>query len=142
MVAEAHVPTHGGLGTGAVAALTAGVVLILTGAGATGGAVVAAGVAVAFAGLVFAWLLLRTSLATARLTARSGTRALTGRVATVRVALAPVGQVQLDGTLWRARMWELDGDGEPVAVGSAVVVESMDGLTLTVRPAEEWEMPR
>ena len=27
-----------------------------------------------------------------------------------------------------------------LAVGSAVVVESVDGLTLTVRPAEKWEV--
>jgi len=58
MVAEAHVPSHGALGTGAAAALTAGVVLALSGAGAPGGAVVAAGAAVALAGLALAWLLL------------------------------------------------------------------------------------
>ena len=37
MVAEAHVPSHGALGTGAATALTAGVVLALSGAGAPGG---------------------------------------------------------------------------------------------------------
>jgi membrane protein implicated in regulation of membrane protease activity len=37
-------------------------------------------------------------------------------------------------------MWDLEGGGAPVAEGSAVVVESIDGLTLTVRPAEEWEV--
>jgi membrane-bound ClpP family serine protease len=139
MVAEAHVPSHGVLSTGAAAALTAGVVLALSGAGAAGGAVVAAGVTVALAGLVLAWLLLVKSLAARRLAVRSGPQALAGRVATVRTVLAPVGQVQLDGALWRARIWELEG-GAPVAEGSAVVVESVDGLTLTVRPAEEWEM--
>ena len=112
MIAEAHVPSHGVLGTGAAAALTAGVVLALSGAGAAGGAVVGAGVTVALA----------------------------GRVATVRTVPAPVGQVQLDGALWRARMWELGDEGLSVAEGSAVVVESVDGLTLTVRPAEEWEV--
>jgi membrane-bound serine protease (ClpP class) len=49
--------------------------------------------------------------------------------------------VQLDGALWRARLWELE-DAAALAEGSAVVVESIDGLTLTVRPAEEWEMLR
>jgi membrane protein implicated in regulation of membrane protease activity len=48
--------------------------------------------------------------------------------------------VHLDGALWRARMWDLDEEGVLVAEGSAVVVESIDGLTLTVRPAEEWEV--
>ena len=140
MVAEAHVPTHGVLGVGAAAALTAGVVLALSGAGAGGGAVVAAGVTVALAALGLAWLLLVKSLAARRLAVRSGPRALAGRVATVRTVPAPIGQVQLDGALWRARMWDLEDQGMPVAEGTAVVVESIDGLTLTVRPAEEWEV--
>jgi membrane-bound ClpP family serine protease len=140
MVAEAHVPSHGALGTGAVAALTAGVVLALSGAGAPGGAVAAAGVAVALAGLALAWLLLTKSLAARRLKVRSGPRALVGRVATVRSVPAPVGHVQLDGALWRARLSELEAESLPVAEGSAVVVESVDGLTLTVRSAEEWEV--
>src|SRR5215218_8690595 len=106
MVAEAHVPSHGALGTGAAAALTAGVVLVLSSAGAPGGAVVAAGAAVALAGLALAWLLLVKSLAARLLAARSGPRALLGRVAIVRAA--PVGQVQLDGALWRARLWEFE----------------------------------
>ena len=139
MIAEAHVPSHGALGAGAAAALTAGVMLALSGAGAPGGAVVAAGVAVALAGLALAWLLLAKSLGARRLAVRSGPRALVGRVATVRSVPAPVGQVQLDGALWRARLWEFE-EGVPVAEGSAVVVESLDGLTLTVRPAEEWEV--
>jgi hypothetical protein len=37
-------------------------------------------------------------------------------------------------------MWDFDAAGLPVAEGSLVVVESIDGLTLTVRPAEEWEV--
>jgi membrane-bound ClpP family serine protease len=139
MVAEAHVPSHGALGTGAAAALTAGVVLVLSSAGAPGGAVVAAGAAVALAGLALAWLLLVKSLAARRLAVRTGRRALVGRVATVRAVPAPVGQVQLDGALWRARLWEFE-EGAAVAEGSAVVVESLDGLTLTVRSAEEWEV--
>jgi membrane-bound serine protease (ClpP class) len=140
MVAEAHLPSHGVLGTGAAAALTAGVVVALSGTGIAAGAVVASGVVVALSTLALAWLLLRTSLRAHRLAVRSGSRALTGRVATVRTVPAPVGLVQLDGSLWRARMWELEREGVPVAEGSAVVVESIEGLTVTVRPAEEWEV--
>jgi membrane-bound serine protease (ClpP class) len=140
MVAEAHVPSHGVLGTGAAAALTAGVVLALSGAGASSGEVVAAGAAVALAGFALAWLLLVQSLAARRLAVRSGPRTLVGRMATVRTVPAPLGQVQIDGALWRARLWDLDEEGRPLAEGGAVVVESVDGLTLIVRPAEEWEM--
>ena len=141
MVAEAHVPTHGVLSTAAAAALTGAIVLVLSDAGAPAGAVVAAGLAVALAGLALAWALLVKSLAARRLAVRSGPRALVGRVATVRSVPAPIGRVQLDGALWRARLWELEDEGAPLAEGSAVVVESIEGLTLTVRPAEEWEVP-
>ena len=140
MAAEAHVPLHGAFGGAAALALTAGVVLAFSASGAPGVAVVAAGIAVALAGLALVWLLITKSLAARRLIVRSGRRALVGQVATVRAVPAPIGQVQLAGALWRARMWELDEEGAPVAEGSAVVVEAIDGLTLTVRPAEEWEV--
>ena len=140
MVAEAHVPAHGTIATGAVAVLTAGVVLTLSATGAAAAAVVAAGVTVALSGLAVAWLLAAKSIAAHRLAVRSGPLALAGRVATVRTVPAPIGRVQLDGALWRARIWEPDEERAPLAEGSAVIVESIKGLTLTVRPAEEWEV--
>ena len=140
LVAEAHVPSHGALGTAAVPALTAGVVLTLSGAGAAAGVVIAGGVVVALVGLGVAWLLVVKSVAAHRLAVRSGPPALTGRVATIRTVPEPFGQVAIDGALWRARMWDLEEQGAPMAVGSPVVIESVDGLTLTVRPAEEWEV--
>jgi membrane-bound serine protease (ClpP class) len=139
MVAEAHVPSHGALGAGAAGALTAGVVLLLSGAGAPAGAIAGAAVAVGAIALALALLVVVKSLAARRLVVRSGSRALVGRLGTVRSVPAPLGQVQLDGALWRARAWGLEGDG-PLAEGSPVVVERVDGLTLTVRPAEEWEV--
>ena len=36
-------------------------------------------------------------------------------------------------------MWELEGE-PPLTRGQPVVVEYVNGLTLTVRPAEEWEV--
>jgi membrane-bound serine protease (ClpP class) len=140
MVAEAHLPSHGVLATGAAAGLTAGVVLVLGDAGLGAAGVVAVALAVALGSLALAWLLVVKSLATLRLAARSGPATLLGRVATVRAVPAPLGQVQLDGALWRARMSEFEAAGLPVAEGSLVVVESIDGLTLTVRAAEEWEV--
>jgi membrane protein implicated in regulation of membrane protease activity len=47
--------------------------------------------------------------------------------------------VFVDGALWRARAWGLEGD-PPLQSGLPVVVENVNGLTLTVRPAEEWEV--
>jgi membrane-bound ClpP family serine protease len=140
MVAEAHVASHGVLGTGAALALATGVALALSDAGAPAGATAAAALAVALVGLGLAWLLLVKSLATRRIAVRSGPPALLGRVATVRHVPAPVGQVQLDGALWRARLWEFEEEPAELAEGSAVVVEAVDGLTLTVRPADRWEV--
>jgi membrane-bound serine protease (ClpP class) len=140
LVAEAHVPAHGTLATGAAIALTVGVMLTLSAAGAAVAAVGAAGVTVAVGGFAVAWLLVTKSVAAHRSVVRSGPLALAGRVATVRTVPEPIGRVQLDGALWRARMWDLDDDGAPPAEGSAVIVESIKGLTLTVRPAEDWEL--
>jgi membrane-bound serine protease (ClpP class) len=142
MVAEAHVASHGVLGTGAALAMAAGVALALSGAGLPAAVTLSAGVAVALGGLALAWLLLVKSLATRRMAVRTGAPALLGRVATVRAVPEPVGQVLLDGALWRARLWSDEEDGAAVAEGSAVIVEAIDGLTLTVRPAEKWEVLR
>ncbi|HEX4689392.1 MAG TPA: NfeD family protein [Solirubrobacteraceae bacterium] len=139
MVAEAHVPTHGLLATAATAALVTGLVLALSGAGVPVAAVVSVGLVTALAGLALAAVIVRASLAVRRRSIRSGPRALIGRIGTVRAVPDPLGQVLVDGALWRARLWALEEDG-PVAEGDAVVVDRVDGLTLTVRPAEEWEM--
>ena len=45
----------------------------------------------------------------------------------------------LDGALWRARVWADDED-TVLQRGDPIVVEHVDGLTLTVRRAEEWEV--
>lgn len=63
---------------------------------------------------------------------RTGSEELVGAGAEVRTPLDPEGQVWIEGALWRAR---LAGEGGPLRPGDRVVVESIDGLTLTVRPA-------
>ena len=140
MVAEAHMPSHGVLGAGAAAALTAGVVLALSGAGAAGGAVVAAGLAVALAGLALAWLLLRE---VARRPPIGGSQRAAGARWPGGDGAHRAGAGRSGATRRRALARPhvgAQGGGVPVAEGSAVVVESIDGLTLTVRPAEEWEV--
>jgi membrane protein implicated in regulation of membrane protease activity len=141
MVAEAHLASHGLLGTIAAAALATGLALVVAGAGAAAGAVIGVAVAGALAGLVLAAVVMRASLKARRTRVRAGPSALLGKVGTVRAVPSPVGQVQLDGTLWRARLWEIDRDRTgALAEGDPVVVDRVDGLTLTVRPAEEWEV--
>jgi len=130
--AEAHVPSHGLLGSGAVVALATGIALLLSAAGSTTLVAVFAGVAVGLAGALVLALIVRKALATRRLRASNS---LIGRVGVARGE----DSVFVDGALWRARSWGLEGD-PPLARGLPIVVENVNGLTLTVRPAEEWEV--
>lgn len=62
---------------------------------------------------------------------RTGWEELVGREAEVREPLDPAGQIWIEGALWRAKI----GDGEPpVGMGNRVLIESVDGLTLVVKP--------
>lgn len=106
---------------------TLGIVVLLLLVGAVG---------VATAG--YAWVVVRKSWAASRRAVRSGAEGLIGQVGEVRSAPAPLGQVFLDGALWRARAWS--GDDTALQRGDPIVVERVDGLTLTVRRAEEWEV--
>jgi len=139
VVAEAHVPAHGALGAAAAVALAAGIGLLVSGAGLGTGAVLGATLATALFSLALVLLIARKGLAARRLRARGGAEGLVGRLGEVRAAPAPVGRVFVDGALWRARRWDLEGEPE-LQPGDPVVIEQVSGLTLTVRPAEEWEV--
>jgi membrane-bound ClpP family serine protease len=132
VAAEAHVPSHGALGSGAVVALAIGVALLFTAAGSTALVAVFAGLGIAVAGGGWAGVVARKGFATRRLRERNS---LVGRVGVARGADC----VFVDGALWRARQWDLEGEA-PITRGDPVVVEHVNGLTLTVRPAEEWEV--
>jgi membrane-bound serine protease (ClpP class) len=66
----------------------------------------------------------------------TGWEELVDRVGEVRQPLDPVGQVFVEGALWRAEA--ADGAGR-IPLGVRVRVESVDGLTLRVRPLEGEE---
>jgi membrane-bound ClpP family serine protease len=139
LVAEAHVVSYGVLGLAGIAALAAGGILAV---GAAGGSIVL-GLAMALPVVLVLGALLvvagRKSLQVSRRRAHGGASGLIGRVGVVRREIAQVGDVQVNGELWRARRsW---ADGEPaLAEGEHVVVEAVHGLTLSVRRAEEWEV--
>jgi len=139
VVAEAHVPSHGLLGTAAAVALATGFGLLVSDAGLGAAAALGATVATALFSLALVLLIARKGLATRRIRARGGAEGLIGRLGEVRATPAPVGRVFVDGALWRARRWELEGEPE-LRPGDPVVIEQVSGLTLTVRPAEEWEV--
>jgi membrane protein implicated in regulation of membrane protease activity len=132
------VPTHGAFGSAAALAVAGGIALVVEGAGFGTGVAVALGLAAGAVAAVYAWIVVRKALAVSRRRVRSGAEGLIGRVGEVRAAPAPLGQVFLDGALWRARVWS--GDEDSLERGDPIVVERVDGLTLTVRRAEEWEV--
>ena len=85
---------------------------------------------------------MRKALAASRRRARCGAEGLVGHVGVVRLPLDPLGHVLVDGELWRARRSWAEEDEPPPAAGEAVVVDRVQGLTLSVRRAEEWEVER
>ena len=139
---EAHVPRLGVLGGPGVIALGAGALLAVGGLG--GGLAIglaSALVLVAMGAGVLA-LTFRKGLAVRGRRVRTGPERLVGQVGVVRRWDEPGGKVLVDGALWRARRsW---GDEQPAELheGDQVVVERLDGLTLAVRRAEEWELVR
>jgi membrane-bound serine protease (ClpP class) len=137
IVAEAQLGAGGVLGIAGIAALIgAGLLLYDTDSEAlevSVPAVIAAGVV--FGGmLVFAGQ--RVVAAHREEPVRTGWEELIGAEGDVRAQLNPVGQVFVRGALWRARSAE---DEAEVGVGSRVRVESVDGLTLMVRPVSSGD---
>ncbi len=139
---EAHVPRLGILGGPGVIALAVGAALAVAGAG--GGvavAVAAAFVLAATAGGLLA-LTLHKGMAVRRRRIRVGAEGLVGKLGVVRRWEEPRGKVLVDGALWEAcRSWG-DEQGLELHEGDPVVVERLNGLTLAVRRAEDWELVR
>jgi membrane protein implicated in regulation of membrane protease activity len=138
LLAEAHLSSGGLIGAFASAAAIAGVALLLLAAGA--GAAVVLVVALGVAAVATSLLLFARHRILGRLPVRprTGSEALVGHVGVVRSNGSPEPQVFLDGCLWRAEPSPLEETD--LHDGERVVVERVNGLTLRVRRAEEWEL--
>jgi membrane-bound serine protease (ClpP class) len=136
LILEAHVTSHGILGVSGIAALVAGGLLLYnTNSSAFGispWVVVALGLVLG-GGVAFA---VQRAVRARRLPKRTGWEELVGAVGEVRQPLDPLGQVFLQGALWRARLANGRRPPQRVAIGSRVRVESVEGLTLAVSPLE------
>jgi membrane-bound serine protease (ClpP class) len=140
---EAHRPVHGALGGPGGVALAGGAALALAGAGASAVLVAALAAVLTLAAAGVVGFSLRKGVAVRRRRIRSGAEALIGRIGEVRSWEARDGRVWVDGALWRARVDEsLEDSSALPRPGDEVVVEWLSGLTLTVRPAERWELVR
>ena len=138
LILEAHVTSYGILGVAGLLAMVAGTGIAIDAAGGGPLLIVAIALSLALGGGAVLLAAARRVASAARGRARTGAEALIGRVGEVRAVPAPLGQVFVDGALWRARP-ALD-EPEPMQAGDPVVVERVSGLTLTVRRAEEWEL--
>jgi membrane-bound ClpP family serine protease len=143
ILVEAHVPTLGALGGPGVAALGVGAVLAVLGLG--GGVVLGVVAALLLAGTAGAVVALSVGkgIAVRRRRVSTGPEGLLGRIGTVRSWSEAAGSVLVDGAIWRARRSAMDDeDEEALHPGDAVVVDHLDGLTVRVRRAEDWEVTR
>ena len=134
VIAEAYLPTGGILGIGGIAALiAAGLTLFDTGSDALE---VEVPIVVTVAVVIGAFGLFvgdRVLKAQRQKRVRTGWEELPGSDAEVRVALNPIGQIFVEGALWRARSIT---EGEQIPVGERVRVREVDGLTLIVERVE------
>ena len=139
VVAEAHVP-GGVLGVAGGIALIAGGIILIAALG--GGAALAVPVGAGIGVIAGGWTVVvaRKTAAVRRTRVQSGAEALCGHVGVVRSWAEPSGQVFVDGALWRARREWPTAETEELHAGDPVVVERVSGLTLCVRPADEWEL--
>jgi membrane-bound serine protease (ClpP class) len=139
LIAEAHLASYGILGVAGALALVGGGVIAVSEAGGSVLLAVALLLPVAAGIAAFTLVAARKSLAARRLKPKSGAAGLIGRVGVVRHAPAPVGDVLVEGELWRARSSWMDSE-PALREGELVVIEQVHGLTLAVRRAEEWEV--
>jgi membrane-bound serine protease (ClpP class) len=141
IIAEAHLPTHGILGASGVLALIAsGLLLYNTNTSAfeiSPVVVVIVGLLLG-GGLAFA---VERAVRARREPKRTGWEEMIGAVGEVREPLDPVGQVFVNGALWRADLVGGDGDRRGLERGSRVRVESVEGLTLHVSPVVAGQVP-
>jgi membrane-bound serine protease (ClpP class) len=131
LVLELKVPSFGALGVGGTVSLVIGSVMVTD---VVPGVPVSLGlVAPAALGVAAVFLFLgRLAVQAQRRPPASGASALVGQIGRVRTNLAPPepGQIDLRGEIWRAV------SRVPLPPGHPVRVAGVDGLTLTVEPAD------
>jgi membrane-bound serine protease (ClpP class) len=137
-VAEAFIVSHGALAAGGVVSLIFGGLLLFdTHSEAFEISVPVVIFTAAVLGSFFVFVISKAVEARHR-RVYTGSEEMIGERGIVRSAFDPVGHVFVRGALWRAT----PADSTSLAVGDEVVVEKIDGLTLTVRKAEPADAER
>ena len=140
LLAAVHLRRHGLLAMLGVGVLSAGIALAVVESVAA--LVLAVLVGASFAAVASGLVMVagRKAWIASRRRVDCGAEGLVGHVGVVRRSLDPLGQVAVDGELWRARRSWAEADEPPPGEGDAVVIDRVDGLTLSVRRAEVWEV--
>jgi membrane-bound serine protease (ClpP class) len=128
-VAEAFIVSHGALAVGGVISLIFGGLLLFNTNDAYEVSVPIVIFTAALLGGFFAWVIGKAVQARHR-KVHTGAEEMIGASGVVRSPLDPVGHVFVRGALWRAHA----ADDRRLDVGEEVIVEGIDGLTLTVAP--------
>jgi membrane-bound serine protease (ClpP class) len=132
LAAETQVPSGGLLaGAGVIALIAGALVLYDTDSEAFDVSVPAAIAAGVLLG-GFTLFAVTKGLAARHARVHGGAEELIGQPGVVRAELHPIGQVFVQGALWRARTADPE---TTLAAGRRVEVEAVEGLTLTVRPS-------
>jgi membrane-bound serine protease (ClpP class) len=137
IIAEAHLPTHGILGgVGILALALSGLLLFNTDSDAYEVSVPVVIVVALLLGGFMAFAVQKVVQAR-RNPVITGWEEMVGAEGEVREPIDPIGQVFVRGALWRASLADgagLDAASEALERGVRVRVESVEGLTLRVRP--------
>lgn len=139
LVVEAHVTAFGAFGTAGVAVSAAGVGLVTAGAGAPVAVAITTAIVLAILGAIILVVVGRKVLVSRHQEVKSGPERLVGIHAVVRDWSEDDGWVAADGALWSANTsfgWE----DPPPHPGDVVIVNQLDGLTLSIRRPHAWEM--
>jgi membrane-bound serine protease (ClpP class) len=139
LIGEAYLPTHGILGASGIAAIIASGLLLYD---TNTSAFEISPWVVVIVGLILGGALaivVRKAVQARRAPKKTGWEEMVGAVGEVREPLDPVGQVFVQGALWRADVSGGNGDGRVLDRGVRVRVESVEGLTLHVSPVGSEE---
>ncbi|MGK2856475.1 MAG: NfeD family protein [Thermoanaerobaculia bacterium] len=126
---EAKYTSYGVLGAGGVVCMTLGAVLLVDGPIPEMRVQWLTALAVSVPFGVIAVFLMTIAMRAMKAKVVTGEQGLVGEIGVAKTALAPEGRIFVRGEIWNAV------STAPVAVGDEVLVESVDGLTLAVRPS-------
>jgi membrane-bound serine protease (ClpP class) len=134
IVLEAKFPSHGALALAGTISLVFGLATLVNGPIAEQrvhtSTAVAAGLGFGIISFGLAWIAVRAR----RNKVLTGPQAMVGGIAVVRSALTPVGQVEIRGEIWQARLADPNSASSPLIPGATVHVRAVDGLVLVVEP--------